>query len=226
MKEQEPKQEQRPEQSKITKEKPQMAIAIQKEQEKQEKQKNMEGFYQLRNNGMPFGSLYMNSDICTLSWQGEIDFSKLDQEVLGSLPTYFKPESSLHHGHGQGTRKLGKGDRVRATFILEEKDLVEYDFTKPEQYEQYMDTIKHPNKISFARYDVLHPSGPDRKEYSFTAENPQWASDLNELAICLPRSLQWSEGVMKWIISHHGEELSKQVDPQNLAATISEISCS
>ena len=176
-----------------------------------------EKFYMLNTPEVSLGFFYVSSDTCTLGWQGKFDFSSLDQEALGRLPSVIEP----------GWIPKNTEDTARVSLILRAQELMRFDLTQSEQYQQYRQVIENAKGVSFVRYDVQNIARPLPLQYSFTAENPNWQSSLNgELTILVSRLQQWTEDLVGWVFEHHiaGRDLQEQLDPEAMVTTLSNLS--
>jgi hypothetical protein len=155
--------------------------------------------------GERFGFLYINPVAYTLAWSGSIDFGGLHTEALYNLPRLILLQG-FEFFFITGIRRIA----VTVSFILnnDNSKLEEYHLENVEQWDAYMRALERPRSILFARYDI-HTWEPEPSLiYSFTAENSKSVEkDFGELAIKLPKSQQFSELLLEWIIHHHSEKV-------------------
>ncbi len=173
-----------------------------------------ENFYQLEVGGAPLGYCYRSPEVFTVGWPGVVDFSSLHREALKRLP------SSL--GESDGSRDIVRSTTVG--LILKAEELEEFELGDTEQYTQYKDALKHPDDISFARYDI-HDTAAGT--LTFTADNPRWhSSRAGEMTIQLPRARRWPDGLAQWVVDHHqaADVLKERTTAKVLAYSISRLS--
>lgn len=159
-----------------------------------------------------FGFLYENSQHYTLAWNGKLRFSELDKIVLRQMPVML--------GFGNLEQLKNKID-VFVEFIITEPeiDFIELQLFKDgrlqfENSKRYTAILRHPLRISFARYDVSIKSNPF--EFSFTAENPEnecHHDSFTEIAIRQPLENEASPSLIRWIMRNHYVTRSRRVFP-------------
>ena len=150
-----------------------------------------------------FAFLYMNRENYTLAWNGQIDFSGLHVEAITRLSFLISSGNLFLEPDNIETRI--------ATFVSlliedQEDSLIEFPLEIDALYNRYKQMMRHPDKVSFVRYDINYKVIQPTLRYSFTAENPSLSGKpFGELAIRLPRSRECSELLLDWIIQHHSK---------------------
>lgn len=131
-------------------------------------------------------------------WDGKIEFSDLDKEVLGTLPKYLYPESE--HWNPRLNTKVS---------LVYKNKLMEYDLNKQYDNRKYIKALQNPRSMLSILYDVGLYNDKLQPKYAFTAENykrPDFSKDEeNELAISLPRYRLFTRDFLNWVIDHHTE---------------------
>ncbi len=172
--------------------------------------------FKLEVESLHFGFLYLTPATYTLAWNGLLDFGRVDAEAAGFLYQRLdeQKKSFLEISHYRF--------ETMVSLIIRDR-LFKYTLNDPNQRNQYREMLRDGGSISFIRYDFIVRESPLR--FSFTAENPHNtpANDC-ELAVMLPRSQPISEGLLRWVISHHASFQKQRIPPVNLKASGSKLS--
>lgn len=166
------------------------------------------------------GLVYVTSNNRTLTWEGPVNFSRLEQEALWVLPYYISDVNSF-------SPIAEPSYLVQVSLILASGDLVELDYEELTQREQYRELMEEEDsQVVFARYDVWGELTGQKSPYSFTAGNPNFSeSENSELAVQLPTLQGWSPYLVEWVVKHHAakEVLKEEVNPETVANILSGI---
>lgn len=162
-----------------------------------------------------FAFLYSDTNVYSITWDGDIDFSRIHQIALGSLPDAL----GKHRLDGQYDSFGDNHHRsVLVNMILRNnagKKLVSFNFTEEEDLEAYYQRLVDFSLISFIRYDVAISLAETKFEFSFTAINPNakhlpsaYTTDLElkifpEIGFMLPICTPFSKHLLKWIVERH-----------------------
>lgn len=155
----------------------------------------------------PVANVFVGPEAYTLAWNGSIDFSKIEDQALITLPV--RLYSRFVSPQDQSIINVSLA-------ISEHSNIVKYSLSDPIQATRYREDLKSYHRVVFARYDVNWEHSP---AYSFIAENPESGvrsrprtRDYNELAIKLSRTYSLSNAVLEWIFEHHrNRNIQKQV---------------
>jgi hypothetical protein len=190
--------------------------------------------YELSDNGYSFGVFFVGPDVCTVRWSGVLDFSALHEEALLTLPQVTSP----YWPHFQRVNEQAARVSLVVSHVPDDhhdaqnddpdEDLLEFDLSNERDRNTYSAWIHDPDRIVFARYDVLSVTDHAAMQYSLMAENPhvlERSGRSAHLGVSLPRGQRWTPELARWILDHHadGGMLSELVGPESLAQTLSRL---
>jgi hypothetical protein len=173
--------------------------------------------YRVDFRGTAFGLLYVTPIAYTLAWDGAVSFANLEKEVSKVLETVWAPSVNL--------RDTNWRERTSVALVFptstDSDELVKYRLSEPDQHVKYVEAMKNPSGISFARYD-FSDNTRSAPFFSFIAQNAALVppgSD-NELALKLSKSM--TEALLRWVVAHHREsaQLTQEVE---IAASVSNL---
>jgi hypothetical protein len=140
--------------------------------------------FTLRVGGSEFGILWAGRDGCSLRWRGNLAFPELHAAATIELPMHF-PSSDNHRPSVTATLRLVNGDYRR--FIL------------PREGEELSAAYDYPDRLAFARYDLVSANGLSA---ALTADNPA-LKERAYVAILFSTWRCWSSQLLTWVVSHH-----------------------
>lgn len=162
-----------------------------------------------------FGYFYSNSNVYSVTWDGDIDFSKIHNTALRTLPSLFRFPTGGEQF--ENTLKSPK-ESIHVNMMIrspEGKTRKTFDLSSEDSRRVYFSYLHNYNLISFVRYDVTLQIATRSHSYSVTAVNPKAkhlpnasASDLElkvfpELGFMLPIKSPFTIDMFKWIVEHH-----------------------
>lgn len=168
------------------------------------------------------GLAYVTDSDCTFIWEGALDFSRLEEEVLGEIPARISGASTF----APVVQLSYMSHSIEASLILSSGELQELDLDNPMQRLSYKGVTSDPSQIQFVRFDVYGELHGVRSGFSLTAENSELSDDCyGELALQLSSDQVWSTDLIKWIFGHHqaSEMLERHIDPKSFTYALSEI---
>ncbi len=170
-------------------------------------------FLEFYSPGIPelsFGYHFRGPETHGFTWDGSIDFSTLDKDILINLASQI----------------LGAPidldlEPVEASLIITNASMEKLHLNLSDQRERFRQRLETPSLVSFVRLDV----GMDKesRKFSFTADNPTYLkpSEKAEIAIALPSQTSWSEGIIEWIKAHHVQPSTAEIDPKEAVVVFS-----
>jgi len=178
-----------------------------------------ETFYSIDIDGANFGLLYVGSDVYTIAWDGNIDFSELERIVFQKLPRILGLESLHTSLNGQKPR-----DTVIAslTFLGDECETQTFNLSKLEERKKYQKLMVDHEALSFVRFDVTTGTA---FPFSVTAENSPNHVRRCEAALRLPRFVSCTEALFNWILEHHAlsQELNRRVNKSSSLESLRQL---
>lgn len=154
-------------------------------------------------NGRHFGLLYRTASSHTLAWEGIVGFDRLEAEMAHVLGLVVQKNVSLQDSYWR--------NRISVALIVRRPDgddeLLKCRLAENGDRALYTDAIADLGRLEFARYDVHDSAAPPEQMepfFSLIAENAALQQGFSsEVALKLPRSHRWSEGLLDWVVKRH-----------------------
>ena len=162
-----------------------------------------------------FVELLIDEDGAVLSWPGTIDFSQLESTALNEISFLLTGGKNMLQADDEQAQKA-----TEVTFITNPSDspendsLREFSLKNARQRASYRQLLGHPEKIAFARYDVTSPT----LSYSVTIDNTSHprSEKYPEIAVSLPYSHNWTEGIVSLAQITHVDPEVKNVTQEDV----------
>lgn len=162
------------------------------------------------------GFIWLDPHKYRFSLKAALDFSKLDNEVLNTLPASIlmdrdrTKEVDLENIHEFTIACLLINNDEDGTDMFEDRLSVSNQTSR----EAYKDAIEN-RQISFARFDVDINKGQTRLKYTVTSSNPEVALepiDMDFLCLQIPLAYGFGDNLANWVWEHHkfGYEVEKE----------------
>ncbi len=134
------------------------------------------------------GLAYVTDSDCTFVWEGALDFSRLEEEVLGDIPARISGVNTS----APAVQLSYMSHSIGASLILSSGELQELDPDDPMHRLSYKGAISDPSQIQFVRFDVYGELHGVRSGYS-------WVCPV--FTDCLPLSYSTSSQSNLFVLS-------------------------
>lgn len=161
-----------------------------------------------------FADLSTDENESCFIWPGRIDFSNLETTAVEKVSSLFTSGKEKLNLDDEATQKA-----TQTIFIMKGKhdSLREFALSNSRQLAAYKKTLIQPDKIAFARYDIVSPT----LTYSFTADNPE-TDQQDVLTISLPYSQHWTEDIVSFALQTHTDKSAFEITEADIK-TVTEL---